>query len=141
MKYKNPKKPAISMFELVVASAIISVLALTGFAGLSDTIKGQKTISGAGQVAYALKDAKYSARTKGVMTSVDTSIGIVSGELPGNVTVISNTCEGVYFDINGNIVDSSGLPVYNDCSVIIGYSGGPQKTITIKGKSGNVKYE
>jgi len=137
----------------------MSVLLALGFSGVADSSKAQAAKSGAQQASYAIKRAKYFSRAKGVKTyfnfpagsetfsvqaknqvlTDENSFDAMSGTFPGEVVIIANTCPSLCFDVDGSLMDSSGDVVYSDCSITIGYSGGAQETLYIRGKTGNVE--
>jgi prepilin-type N-terminal cleavage/methylation domain-containing protein len=157
----NNKKLGVTLIELLISLALISVLLSIGFNTFDSSIREQNSKSASEQIVSAIKKAKYYSRSKGVVTSLSFPTGsntysisadsevisnsnlfdASSGALPKNVEIIQNNCDSINFYVDGSPVDSSNNPVTTDCSIKVGYTGGPQKTITIKGNSGNVIYE
>jgi len=153
------RKQGISLLELLIIVVITGVLATIGFTSFSSSVKSQQLQNGINQIAYALREAKYYARAKGVVTTLNinpgnTSFNITangetltssdhfdafSGKLPDNIIIVSNSCPGLNFSVEGTFTDNSGNTIYNDCSITLEYNGGPQKTLTIKGKIGDVE--
>ena len=159
-KYNFNKKSGISLIELLISMALISVLLGIGFNAFDSSIKDQNNHSAAEQIVSAIKKAQYYSRSKGVITSLSFQPGsntysisadgavisnnnnfdATSGILPKNIVIIQNNCAGINFYVDGSPTDAANNPVTTDCSLTAGYIGGPQKTITIKGNSGNVTY-
>ena len=157
----NNKKRGISLFELLLSIVLLSVLLTMGFSAFDSSIKDQNTQSATEQIISAIKKSKYYSRSKGVVTSLSFPVGsntysisadgttisnsdffdATSGKLPKNIKIIQNNCATVNFYVDGSPVDSSNNPIASDCSIKVGYVGGSQKTITIKGNSGNVFYQ
>ncbi len=155
------KRHGISVFELVIAGAILSVILSTGYTSLSHSMKTQYAQKGAESIGYAIKNAKYLARSEGVETSFTFTrgsgsysvkadgkvitdkdyIGSYSGELPDKTTITEKTCSDFRFDVNGSLIDTTGATIYTDCKIKVGYSGGPEVTVLVRGKTGNVEYK
>ncbi len=153
------RKQGISLLELLITVSLVGVLATIGFTSFSGSVKSQQLQNGINQIAYAFKEAKYYARAKGVVTTLNINPGntgftitanietltssdhfdAFSGKLPDNIIIISNSCPGLNFSVEGIFTDNSGNTVYNDCFITLGYNGGPQKVLTIKGKTGDVE--
>lgn len=154
----NTKNKGISLIELAVVMLLISILITMGFSSFDSSIKAQNAQSASDQSASAIKKAKYYSRSKGIITSLNFPVGsnsysiladgvnlsnnnlfdATSGVLPKNVVVIRNTCANVNFYVDGSPVDNNGNTITQDCSITIGYMDGNQKTLTIKGNTGNV---
>ncbi len=157
--YKN-KNLGVSLFELLLAVVLLSVLLCIGFSSFDNTIRAQNTQSASEQVVLAIKNAKYYARSKGTTTSLNFPTGSnvysisadgqtitdnsffdsTSGKLPNNIIIIGNSCTDINFYVDGSPVDSEGNSISENCEVTIGYANGPQKDITIMGNSGNVVF-
>ncbi len=157
---KRTAKSGITLAELAMTALLLGIISSVGYVTFSDGIENQTAKTGIGQVAYAARHARQHARTKGVVTSLNLptgsnaydivadgqsltgtgNFGTTSGKLPQDIVIISSTCGNLYFDVDGTLTDSSGNIIYNDCTVTVGYSGGNQETIMIKGKTGNVEY-
>ena len=153
------RKQGISLLELLITVVLTGVLATLGFTSFSGTFKSQQLQNGIDQIAYALREAKYYARAKGVITTLNINPGntnftitannetltssdhfdAFSGKLPDNIIIINNSCPGLNFSVDGTFTDNSGNTIYNDCSITLGYNSDPQKTLTIKGKIGDVE--
>lgn len=156
---KTRVKKGISLAELAIATVLISVLACIGYMQVSDSIEAQSAKSGFDQIAFAVLQAKQFARTKGVNTALtftqgsnnfditangasltdENNTGATSGKLPDNIIIISNSCSSIGFNVKGTLIDSDGATIYNDCRIVVGYANGPQESITIKGKTGNIE--
>lgn len=156
----NPKytKSGISLIELAVTALLLSIILTMGFKSFDSSIKDQNAKSASEQVVSAIKKAKYYSRSKGVTTSLNfiqgsnsysiladgvnisqnTLFDSTSGTLPKNVIIIGNTCDSLNFYVDGSPVDTNGNVIKTDCSIKIGYSSGTQKTIVVKGNTGNV---
>ncbi len=157
---KKHKKNGISVFELLIAVTILSILLGIGYLTFSDSVRTQQAQRSAELIGYAIKKAKYFSRTKGVETSFTFTQGSGSyavnaddreitgennydafkGTLPNGVTILNNACPDFRFSVEGTLVDSTGSSIYNDCRLLIGYAGGPQSTVLIRGRTGNVEY-
>jgi hypothetical protein len=140
--------------------AIMSVIVAAGFIGFSESIMIQDAQSGADRIGYAVKEAKYFSRAKGVKTSLnfpvdantfsisangqaisgENRIDALSGNMPGDTRILINTCVGAMFDENGRLIDADGNNLYSECEITVGYANGPQKTIIIAGGAGNVDF-
>lgn len=160
MDRKNKKK-GISLFELMITASVATTLALVGFISFSESIKTQTVRNSAGKLAYAIKEAKYKARAKGLVTELtahvnsdrfvfridgqdvtnETDFDALSGTLPEKIRIVSTTCGDLYFNADGTLTDSEGNVIYTNCSITVGYDNGPSETVSIKGKTGNVEYE
>lgn len=161
IKKTNNKEAGISLFELLISIVILSVLLTMGFSTFDSSIKAQNTQSASEQIVSAIKKAKYYSRSKGVITSLSFPVGgnsysvsadgevisnnnlfdAYSGKLPKNIEIIQNSCGTVNFYVDGSPVNSLNETISTDCSIKVGYDSGVQKTITIKGNSGNVIYQ
>jgi prepilin-type N-terminal cleavage/methylation domain-containing protein len=161
MNNTKNKNSGFSLFELLLTIVLLSVLLCMGFNTFDSSIKAQNTQSATEQIASAIKNAKYYARSKGVVTSLgfpagsnyysisadgevisnNALFGSTSGKLPENIKIIQNNCYDLNFYVDGSLIDSSGNSISDDCLIKTGYTNGPQKTITIKGNSGNVTYQ
>ena len=150
----------ISLTEMMMTCTIMSIIAIAGFVGFSESIRIQDAEGGADRIGYAIKEAKYFARAKGVKTSFNfpvnaktfsvlaneqaistqDRIDALSGNLPGDVRILANTCEGMEFNENGKLIDADGNNVYAECAITVGYSNGPKKTVIIGGGTGNVDF-
>jgi len=157
---KRPGRNGITLAELAMTTLLLGIISSVGYVTFSNGIETQTAKTGIGQVAYAARQARHHARTKGVVTSLNlttgsntydivaggqsltniNNLGATSGKLPQDIKIISSTCGNLYFDVDGTLTDSAGDVIYSDCNVTVGYSGGNQETITIKGKTGNVEY-
>jgi prepilin-type N-terminal cleavage/methylation domain-containing protein len=158
MNKENNKKSGVTLIELLISLGLISVLLSMGFSAFDSSIKAQNSKSASEQIVSAIKKAKYYSRSKGVITSLsfptggnsysisvngiiisnDNNFDATSGKLPKNIEIIQNSCGDINFYVDGSPVDVSNNTVATDCSIKVGYADGPQKTITIKGNSGNV---
>jgi Tfp pilus assembly protein FimT len=154
----NKKQSGISLIELAVTMLLISVLSTIGFNTFDSSIKAENVISASEQVAFAIKKAKYYARSKGVVTKLSFPVGgssysitvngetvsnnsnfdATSGVLPKNVKILQNTCNSINFYVDGSLITDSGLVKKTDCILQLGYTDGQSKTLTIKGNTGNV---
>ena len=152
------KNSGISLIELMITVTIMVVLLSTGFTAFGNSIEAQKATQAADQIASAIKQAKYFSRSNGVLTSLffiegsntytivadgeiisDSSLyDAASGILPENTVITHNTCSEINFYVDGSIVDSVGNIITESCTISVGYSDGQQKTLTIRGNSGNV---
>lgn len=155
------KYSGISLIELMLTLMLISVLLGTGYVSFNKSIMDQNSKSAAEQVVLAVKKAKFYSRSKGIKTSLsfpagsntysisadgetitnDNNFDATSGKLPKNIEILQNNCNDMNFYVNGTPIDSVGDRITNSCTIIVGYDEGPQKTITIRGNSGNVSYE
>lgn len=140
--------------------AILSVLLSAGYLSFSDTARAQQARRSAESIGYAIKKAKYFSRAKGMETSFTFTAGsdryliqadgqemtdqsnfdALSGTLPDGITIVGNTCPDFRFNAEGTLIDSSGDTIYDDCTISAGYADGPQVSILIRGKTGNVEY-
>ncbi len=157
---KKLKKHGISLFELLMAISILSVLLATGYLNFAGSVKDQQARRSAQSIGYAIKKAKYFSRTKGVETSFNflqgsntysvnadgqeitsqSNYGALSGTLPNGIIIITNACPDFRFNMEGMLTDSDGEIIYNDCTIAVGYANGPQVTVLIRGRTGNVEY-
>lgn len=144
----------------MMTCAIMSVIVAAGYVGFSESIRIQDVESGAERIGYAIKEAKYFSRAKGVKTTLnfqmdsnnfsvyaneqaisgDSRIDALSGNLPGETMILMNTCDDIMFDENGKLIDSDGNSIYSECAITIGYDNGPQKTVVIAGGTGSVDF-
>lgn len=145
----------------MITAVMIAVVSGIGYVSFSNSIENQTAKTGIGQVAYAVRKAKHYARTKGTATTLSLTVGsnnfdmlangqsltdtnnfdASSGNFPDDIEVISSSCGYIGFSVDGTLVDSAGNIIYNDCTITVGYSNGPQETITVKGKTGIVEYD
>jgi len=160
MKIKTKKLNGFTLLELLLTTAVLSILLGMGFKSFDNNIQEQNAKSAGEQVSSAIKKAKYYARSKGVRVKLNFPTGsntysivadgvtisnvnnfdATSGKLPENIKILSNNCSDLNFYVDGSPVNSSNEVISEDCSITTGYSGGPQKTVFIKGNSGNVDF-
>jgi len=160
MNRKQPKNIGFSMFELIVTMSISCLLLYSSFVCFDKSIQQSNAKSAAEQVVSAINSAKYYARAKGVTTALNFPVGSnvfsitadgaaitnssnfdsTSGTLPKNIKILTNTCNDLNFFVDGSPVTSNGTSITQNCVITVGYSGGPQKNITIMGNSGNVTH-
>ncbi len=156
----NPKA-GITLLELVVTLTIIAILLVTSLAAFDSFIDDQNTISAAQQAGFAIQKARYYAKANGVITNLvftpgnkvydivagsksivnNANFDATSGKLPGDVKILSNNCDEIYFNVYGSLVNSYNQPISNKCQINLGYPNGPQKSITIEPGMGNVVYD
>lgn len=161
MNNSKNKKLGVSLFELLIAVVLLSLLLGIGYSNFDNSVKNQNTKSSAEQVVLAIKNAKYYARAKGIITSLGFTAGSntysisangniltnnanfdsTSGKLPNNIIIINSTCGDLNFYVDGSPIDSDGNSITQNCEIKIGYNNGPQKNIIIMGNTGNVIYE
>jgi prepilin-type N-terminal cleavage/methylation domain-containing protein len=161
MNFNYNRKKGMSLFELLITTMLLSILLSMGFHSFDSSVQDQNAVSAAEQMISAINKTKYYSRSKGVVASLSFPIGsntysisadnvvisnsnffdASSGKLPKNVEIIQNTCIDINFYVDGSLVDSSGSTIIQDCKITVGYESGPQKTIVIRGNSGNVDYE
>lgn len=151
-------KSGITLTELMMTCAIIAVVIAAGFVGFSEAVRIQDAQGAADRIGYAIKEARYFSRAKGIKTSINCPIGAstfavfageqviseenridaLSGNLPGNTKILVNTCEDIMFNENGKPIDTDGNNIYTECAITVGYESGAQKTVVIAGGTGNV---
>jgi len=158
---KQAKKfQGFSLFELLLTTILLSLLLGMGFKSFSDNMQDQNVKSAGEQIISAIKKAKYYSRSKGVTTKLNFPVGSntysifaddtnlsnssnfdsTSGKLPENIQILSNTCTDLNFYVDSSPINSSYEVISEDCSITVGYNDGAQKTILIKGNSGNVDF-
>lgn len=160
-KMFRKRKKAMTIAELMVTTILIGVLAIVGYSTLSSVNEQQNAKTGIDKIAYAVKRAKQLARNNGVIATLsfnvnsnkydikldgvsiidENSYGVTNGNLAEDITIISNNCYSMGFDVDGSLIDEWGYPIYYDCEIVVGYSDGPKETIKVKGKTGVVNYD
>jgi len=157
MNKKSTYKKGITLLELLVSMSLISFLLVMGLAAFTSSTNKQYANEAALQINYAMKEAKYYARAKGLpvdleflqgsktygLTSDDKQItqsdkfDATSGVLPDKTEIIQNTCGPIYYYIDGRIL-SYDVNTPNICRIIVGYNDGPQRTLVINRNTGIV---
>lgn len=150
-----------TLLELLIVVVLITIATTIGFSSMTGYSNSQNAKIAANQITFILKQGRYYARSKGVPTKLvflpdsnsyslaadnvnltkDTNVGALSGILPNGTIITNNTCNDVYFYIDGSIVDSNNSPVTKPCSITAGYKNGTQETVNIDPRSGNVIYD
>ncbi len=155
----SPQK-ALTLFELLITVVVISILLLIGFASFDNIINAHNLQSATEQLALAVKKTKYYAKSHGEITKFNftesnsyrigtdnkiltnsKNFDATSGILPGKVKFLSNSCSVMNFYIDGSLVDGFKNTLDNDCRIVLGYTGGTNKTLVIKPENGNIVYE
>ena len=160
-----------TLLELLITIAVISVMTTIGFQSVASSINSQKTSNAAKQVEFALKKARYYAKTKGQITHVSMPVGTnkyvieandidltssdnidgTSGVLPENIKFQTNTCGDIYFYVDGTPLTSAEEPISPLtylCSITVSASaetddraGNKSETLTLMPYSGSIVYE
>lgn len=158
MKIKSEKKRGLTILELSITLSLACLLLGLGFKGFSDMITSQSLKNGMDQSVLAIKQARYYATSKGVVTRINFQVSAsnysvmadnvaitnsnnysaMSGVLPNKVKISYNSCGNLGFYVDGTPVDSSNQPVSSNCSIKLRYNGGEEKSITIQAGTGNI---
>lgn len=162
MKIIKPEKlTGMTMIELMLTFSLISILLLVAFIMFDNETNTERSISAAQQIAFAIKKSRYYARYQGTQTMLsfpvngsnysiiadgvnivqNSNFDATSGILPTNTQILSNSCNNIYFSVDGSIVDSNNNLLSSDCQITVGTSINTEKTVLIKAGSGNVIYE
>jgi Tfp pilus assembly protein FimT len=154
-------KSGFTLFETLITACLASILLFIGFTQIDSEMRKQNLSNDVSLSTQAIIKARYYARTKGVYTSFsfipgqskysikadgneltnNTSFDSTSGKLSENVKVITNSCSSAGFDAQGILKDSSENTIYSDCIITLGDTGGPQKKIYVRARTGYVEYE
>lgn len=154
---KSKFKYGYTLLELLITFSVIGIMSTLAFVNFNSYTTKESVISDSKIVGLALKNARYYARIKGeniklkfmvganTYTITDESdnpitdtqkLGALSGVLSTGNTIKANTCGDVYYDFDGSIVDSLGVPKTTNCYIQISQTS--TSTITLDVRTGNV---
>jgi len=151
------KKSGVTLIELMVTVSLASFLLILGYRGYGDMISTETLKTGTQQAAFAIKKARYYATSKGDITRINFPVGsnsysitadgkvitdngrfdAMSGVLPENVTISTNSCNNLGFYVDGTPIDTNNQPILTDCKIKLSYKG-EEQLITIQAETGNI---
>lgn len=158
MKIKCDIKRGLSLLELSISLSLACILLGIGFKGFSDMITSQSLKNGMEQCILAIKQARYYATSKGVVTRIvfqvsssnysvtadgtvitnSNNFSAMSGVLPDKVKISYNSCGNLGFYVDGTPIDSGSQPIISNCLIKLSYNGAEEKSITIEAGTGNI---
>lgn len=159
IKVYRIKHKGITLLELLITVALISVLLTLGLTAFTESINQQNTNDAVEQAALSIRNARSYSRLKGVTTELDfqsSSYGVkvdnvaiadhhgfgkLSGTLPKNVKVTSKSCSSMFFQPDGTLVDSSEKVITNNCTIEFGSNYSNTRNLTINPNTGKVIYD
>jgi prepilin-type N-terminal cleavage/methylation domain-containing protein len=158
MKIKLKIRKGLSLLELMLTMSLACILLGIGYRGFSDMITTQSLKSGMEQSALAIKQARYHATSKGVITRINfpvssstysitadnvaitnsSNFSAMSGVLPDKVKISYNSCGNLGFYVDGTPISYTNQPITSNCMIKLNYNGGEEKSITIQAGTGNI---